>query len=314
MLQSFQKCTQRIIRLFRGNYDHIFAYSNWSDKTVGAILLVISLFLLIFCLVGIVYLIQKLLEGHAANYVRTLLSKKCPGRCEPCTGYSVMAVGLVVTILVQSNSIFSSSLTPLVGSGVVTLEQMYPLVLGSNIGTTFSGVLAAFSQEPTRFEKALHMAMCQVVYNVIGTLLFYIVPCTRRLPIFLAQNIGRITERYRWFIVVFIISFFVIIPFTIIGLSLLPEFVIPLTFISILIFIFLCFFLSCSQNTFPELLPEDLRTWDFVPKHFRSLKPYDPYMSQFFQAIPYFGDFFKRKEQQPVESNNVRMGKIQTEV
>lgn len=54
---------------------------------------------------------------------------------------------------IQSNSIFTSSLTPLVGSGVITMEQMYPLLLGSNIGATFSGVLAALSADGSRFEK-----------------------------------------------------------------------------------------------------------------------------------------------------------------
>uniref|UniRef100_A0A1I7UAD3 Na(+)-dependent phosphate cotransporter 2A n=1 Tax=Caenorhabditis tropicalis TaxID=1561998 RepID=A0A1I7UAD3_9PELO len=140
-------------RVYNCPYNHLFANTSLSDKNIGWIVLFISIFCLVMCLVGIVYLIQKLLDGHAANYVRNLLSKQCPGMWKPCTGYLVMLVGLVVTILIQSNSIFSSSLTPLVGSGVVTLEQMYPLVLGSNIGTTFSGVLAAFSTDPSRFEK-----------------------------------------------------------------------------------------------------------------------------------------------------------------
>ena len=41
----------------------------------------------------------------------------------------------------------------MVGSGVVTLEEMYPLVMGSNIGGSFSGVLAALSADSSRFEK-----------------------------------------------------------------------------------------------------------------------------------------------------------------
>ncbi|CAI5455217.1 unnamed protein product [Caenorhabditis angaria] len=283
-------------RIYNCPYHHLFSSTTLTDKTIGWIILIISLFFLVFCLVAIVYLIQKLLEGHAANYIRTLLSKQCPGMWKPCTGYLVLLVGLVVTILIQSNSIFASSLTPLVGSGVVTLEQMYPLVLGSNIGTTFSGVLAAFSTDPSRFEKALHMAMCQVIYNIIGTCLFYIVPCTRKYPIILAEKLGTLTDRYRWFIVVFIMSFFIVIPFTIIGLTLLPDNVIVITFIIILVIIMICVFINILQNSCIAFLPKTLQNWQFLPIWLRSLKPYDPYMSSFFTKLPYVGGFFRNGE------------------
>ncbi|CAB3400184.1 unnamed protein product [Caenorhabditis bovis] len=287
-------------RIYNCPYDHLFAYSMLGDRAIGWIVLIVSIVSLIFCLVAIVYLIQKLLEGHAAIYIRRLLSKQCPGVLKPCTGYVVMLVGLII----QSNSIFSSSLTPLVGSGVVTLEQMYPLVLGSNIGTTFSGVLAAFSTDPSRFEKALHMAMCQVNYNIIGTCLFYIIPCTRKFPVYLAVKLGNLTDRYRWFIVVFILAFFVVIPFTIIGLTLLPDNVIVITFIVILIISIIICIINILQNTFKQILPECLRDWSFMPIWFRSLKPYDPFMSKIFTSLPYIGGFFKRNRPSEEEKHD----------
>ena len=42
-------------------------------------------------------------------------------------GYLAMLVGLGFTILVQSSSITTSTFTPLVGLGVIRLEQMYPI-------------------------------------------------------------------------------------------------------------------------------------------------------------------------------------------
>ena len=50
------------------------------------------------------------------------------------TGYLVMLVGAGMTVLVQSSSVFTSTLTPLAGTGLVTLERVYPMTLGSNIG------------------------------------------------------------------------------------------------------------------------------------------------------------------------------------
>lgn len=56
-----------------------------------------------------------------------------------------MLLGAGMTVLVQSSSVFTSAMTPLVGLGVIRLERMYPLTLGSNIGTTGTGLLAAMA-------------------------------------------------------------------------------------------------------------------------------------------------------------------------
>ena len=53
------------------------------------------------------------------------------------TGYAAMLLGCVITILVRSSSVFTSTLTPLCGAGLVTLETAYPMTLGSNIGKSF---------------------------------------------------------------------------------------------------------------------------------------------------------------------------------
>lgn len=55
-------------------------------------------------------------------------------------GYLAILIGCIMTILVQSSSIFTSALTPLAGIGVISLERIYPLTLGSNIGTTTTGM------------------------------------------------------------------------------------------------------------------------------------------------------------------------------
>lgn len=50
-------------------------------------------------------------------------------------GYVAILIGCGLTVLVQSSSVTTSALTPLVGVGALRLEQMYPLTLGANIGT-----------------------------------------------------------------------------------------------------------------------------------------------------------------------------------
>ena len=54
-----------------------------------------------------------------------------------------------MTIAVQSSSIILAILTPICGLGIVSLERAYPIVVGCDIGTTFTGLLAAFANPGT---------------------------------------------------------------------------------------------------------------------------------------------------------------------
>ena len=76
-----------------------------------------------------------------AKVIKKFVNADFPGYCGYFTGYLAILLGAGMTILVQSSSIFTSTLTPLVGMGVITLDRMYPLTLGSNIGTTFTGTV-----------------------------------------------------------------------------------------------------------------------------------------------------------------------------
>jgi len=68
-----------------------------------------------------------------------------------------------LTILVQSSSIFPSILTPLVGLGIITVERVYPFVLGSNIETTMTGIMAALT---TNSATELRIALCHAFLNI----------------------------------------------------------------------------------------------------------------------------------------------------
>ena len=80
----------------------------------------------------------------------------------PClTGYIAMLIGAVITVLVRSSSIFTSTLTPLCGAGLVSLETAYPMTLGSNIGTTSTAMLASLAAEPDRLEPSVQGSVQQ---------------------------------------------------------------------------------------------------------------------------------------------------------
>merc|ERR1719216_560137 len=93
-----------------------------------------------------VKILNSLLGSKVKNIIENVINADIPVRgLGWLTGYLAMVVGAVMTILVQSSSVFTSTLTPLAGTGLVSLERVYPLTLGSNIGTTTTSLLASFA-------------------------------------------------------------------------------------------------------------------------------------------------------------------------
>lgn len=269
-------------------YEHLFAYSTWSDALIGIILLVISICLLIVCLVGIVRLLNSLLAGHIAIWVRRIIDRQLPHPFGWLTNYLVMLFGCFVVMIVQSSGVFRSALIPLVGIGVVPLERFYPLLLGANVGTTFTGVLAALSADPRRLRETMQIALCQTVYNLLSILFYYPVPLTRRIPITLAMRFGDLTAKYRWFALVYIFFVFFLMPASLLVLSFLPSPLMITIVLFLALFIGAIVLINLLQRNHPSVLPRLFRNWNFLPKHFRSLQPYDRSMSKLFMMLPFF--------------------------
>ena len=135
-------------------------------------------------------------------------------------GYLNILIGTLLTISVQSSSVTTSALTPLVGTGIISLEQMYPITLGANIGTTCTGLLASMV---TGKINALQIALCHLSFNIFGVVLLYPIEKIRNIPINLAKFYGKIARKYKWFPLFHIIITFILIPLLLLGLSLLFE-------------------------------------------------------------------------------------------
>ncbi|KAJ8309274.1 hypothetical protein KUTeg_014148 [Tegillarca granosa] len=186
-------------------YDYIFQDTGLDDSIIGIILLIISLVLLCICLFAIVKILNSLLKGNIRKGIKRFVNAEFPGKCSYFTGYVAIIVGCGLTILVQSSSIFTSTMTPLVGVGVIGLDRMYPLTLGANIGTTTTGILASLATSD--ITHALQVAFCHLFFNISGILLFYPIPFLR-FPIPLAKFLGNETAKYRWFAIFYLILMF----------------------------------------------------------------------------------------------------------
>ncbi|XP_053179539.1 sodium-dependent phosphate transport protein 2A [Scomber japonicus] len=253
---------------------HLFVSTQLSDLTVGLILLAGSLVILCTCLLLMVKLLNSLLKGQVAKAIQTVINTDLPYPFGWLAGYVAMFVGAGVTFVVQSSSVFTSAMTPLVGIGVISLERAYPLTIGSNIGTTATALLAALASPGNKLAAAIQIALCHLFFNVFGILLWYPLPFTR-LPISMARVLGERTAKYRWFAVLYLLLCFLLLPSLVLGLSLAGWRVmagVGAPFLGVIIFIAM---INLMQAHSPRHLPTKLQTWDFLPQWMRSLKPLD---------------------------------------
>ncbi|XP_042231637.1 sodium-dependent phosphate transport protein 2A-like isoform X2 [Homarus americanus] len=249
------------------------AHLPLSDTGVGLVLLAASLLLLTICLIAIVKTLSSMLKGSVAGMVQHVLNANLP-RVPWLTGYLAIIAGAIITFVLQSSSIFTSTLTPLVGLGMISVERVYPLTLGSNLGTTTTALLAALASDSASLRPAIQIALVHLFFNVTGLLMWYPIPFMR-LPVRMALALGRITSKYRWFAAVYMVMTFCIVPLFVFVVSLGGAVVMYSVFIPLAVFILIVAFINLAQVHFPKCLPSLLRTWHWLPLPLRSLQPYD---------------------------------------
>ena len=245
------------------------------ETYIGLLLLAISLAMLCGCLIGMVKTLNSLLGAKVKSVIENIINADIPVRgLGWLTGYLAMVLGAVLTILVQSSSVFTSTLTPLAGAGLISLERAYPLTLGSNLGTTTTSILASFAAGGDNMRAALQISLVHLTFNLTGILLFYPVPAMRW-PIFIARVLGDTTAQYRWFALLYLATMFFLLPLAMFGLSLAGA--VPLYLATSLLAAALLFAVTVTQlqRRAPRLLPAQLRTWARLPAWLRSLEPWD---------------------------------------
>jgi sodium-dependent phosphate cotransporter len=190
-----------------------------------------------------------------------------------------MLLGCVITILVRSSSVFTSTLTPLCGTGLVTLETAYPMTLGSNIGTTTTSILASFAADGQYLKPSVQISLVHLLFNLAGITLFYPIPFMRW-PVGLAQILGDTTANYRWFAGFYLAGMFVFAPLFVFTLSLAGTQIMYAVLIPIMILGLIVVIINVIQNKRSHWLPHFIRDFSFLPLWMRSLKPLDDLFSQ----------------------------------
>lgn len=212
-------CAQQLTSLFAGGSNSSIVLNNTTEVNysrltewimtflpqnfVSILISLILLFLSIKFLSNIIY--SRLIGASKDKLKRYVFSNP----------YKSFGWGTLITAGVQSSSITTSLIVPLVASGRVTLSNAFPFIMGANIGTTITALLAAYS----RSDAAISLAFVHILFNLIGVLIFLPFPAIRRIPVMIAYKFGKLTLDSRAFGFSYIIISFFLLPFTLIYMS-----------------------------------------------------------------------------------------------
>jgi sodium-dependent phosphate cotransporter len=177
-------------------------------EAAGWILLLTGIAFIFLSLWMITRHMKRIMSGRMENAINTILSRGA--------GAGALLVGVVMTVAVQSSSITTSILVPLVAAGVLTLRNAFPITLGANIGTTVTALLASVASDSP---EALAIALAHVSFNVLGILIFYPWPRLRFVPVRLAEHTAELAVRNKSVVAIYLIGLFLILPVAILFFS-----------------------------------------------------------------------------------------------
>ncbi|AWW31128.1 Na/Pi cotransporter family protein [Echinicola strongylocentroti] len=129
--------------------------------------------------------------------------------------YRSFAYGIFFTAAVQSSTVTTSLLVPAVATKKISLNKVFPFIIGANIGTTITAAIAAIYKT----EAAIAIAIVHFLFNFIGALIFLPFPGLRNIPVKLAIYFGKNAAKQKVIGIAYILLTFFVIPFILIYLN-----------------------------------------------------------------------------------------------
>lgn len=181
--------------------------TDWFVSTLGPIIsLLVGVVLIFTCIKFISRWLYKILIGRTKDRFEKVVFKN---------KYRAFSWGLIITSVAQSSSLTTSLIVPLVATGKVKIKKAFQFILGANIGTTITALIAAIFQS----EAAISLAIVHLLFNLIGVMVFFLIPYLSKIPVYLAKKMGRITMKIRLVGFAYIFVSFFLLPFTLIYFS-----------------------------------------------------------------------------------------------
>ncbi|MFH1644800.1 MAG: Na/Pi symporter [Candidatus Omnitrophota bacterium] len=176
----------------------------------GTFLSIVLLASAIIILFVALYNITRIMRTLVINKADMVFSRVIGGNA-----ILAMFMGMLFTAIVQSSSITTSILVPLVAAGILEIEHSFPIVLGANVGTTVTAILASF----TGNIAGVTVAFVHLVFNITGILIIYPIKAFRRIPLRVARFVSEICAERKIFAFVYVFGIFYLLPIFLIVIS-----------------------------------------------------------------------------------------------
>ena len=170
---------------------------------------------MVLLLVSIAFLLLSL-KVFSLTVKRSLSKVKLKSHLDFMFGSHLRALltGIVTTAVVQSSSAVTTLVIPLSVNKQVKLKTVFHFIIGTNIGTTFTALIAAFGVS----KLAVSLGLAHLLFNLIGLLIFYPESFMQNLILNTAKKIGRASWDNQLVGLLYIVLTFFLIPYLLIYL------------------------------------------------------------------------------------------------
>jgi sodium-dependent phosphate cotransporter len=177
---------------------------------------ILSLLLGIFGVLGSLQLLSSLLKKFVIGRIQRNIDRYIFSS----SPRSLLA-GFVTTAALQSSSVTTSLMVPLVATSKVSLTRAFPFLMGANMGTTTTTLMAAIfvgASDPALAQASLAIAFAHVLFNLFGVFVMFPFERIRLIPTRIARRLGLLTLESRFFGVLYVLISFFLLPMALIWL------------------------------------------------------------------------------------------------
>jgi solute carrier family 34 (sodium-dependent phosphate cotransporter) len=168
---------------------------------MSALFLGLGLLLIFLALAFITRNMRRLVAGGVERAMNRLIGRG--------GGTMGILLGIGITVAVQSSTITTSILVPLVAAGILTLPSAYPITVGANVGTTITALLASLA---VLHPEGLTIALVHTLFNLTAMAVIFPVRRVRMIPVRLAERIAELATRRRLVVLVYGLGLFLVLP------------------------------------------------------------------------------------------------------
>lgn len=170
------------------------------------LILVVAVIALLLAIRSFTFILKKYLYGAAQRQIDKVIF-----------GSPSLSLfwGFFITGFIHSSTTTTSMVVPLAATRKITIKKAFDFILGANIGTTITAVMAALYKS----EAAVTIAIVHVLFNLIGVLIAFPFPAIKKVPLDMARMLGNACVENRITGFIYLVSTFFLIPFVLISVN-----------------------------------------------------------------------------------------------